>query len=66
MNDVELCVSSDGPVFNEIYIKPWARIGPYLIGLILAYILFKKIKIKSVSCAYPGQMLYAVYNSAYF
>jgi len=38
---------NDGGVFNEIYIKPYARIGPYLIGLILAYILFKKYKVKS-------------------
>ena len=60
MNDVQLCVSSDGPVFNEIYIKPWARIGPYLIGLILAYILFKKIKIKSVSCEYLAKSLIVI------
>ncbi|XP_067945682.1 nose resistant to fluoxetine protein 6-like [Watersipora subatra] len=38
---------TDPEVFNDIYIKPWCRIGPYLIGLILAYILFKKVKVKS-------------------
>lgn len=27
-----------------IYVKPWARFGPYLIGLLLGYILFKQIK----------------------
>ncbi|XP_067946999.1 nose resistant to fluoxetine protein 6-like [Watersipora subatra] len=37
----------DQTAMTKIYIKPWCRIGPYLIGLILAYILFKKVKIKS-------------------
>lgn len=28
--------------FNKIYIKPYTRIGPYLIGILTGYILFKK------------------------
>lgn len=27
-----------------IYVKPWARFGPYLVGLLLGYVLFKGIK----------------------
>ena len=37
----------------EIYYKPYCRIGPYLIGAILGYILFKtkcKVKMNKVPC----------------
>jgi len=37
---------SDQKIFEITYIKPWTRIGPYLIGLLLAYILFKKFTVK--------------------
>ena len=40
---------SDPAIFEDEYIIPWCRIGPYLIGIALAYVLFKKYKIKSVS-----------------
>jgi len=30
---------------DAIYIKPWGRIGPYLVGIILGYVLYKKYKI---------------------
>ena len=29
---------------NDIYIKPYCRISPYLVGLVLGYILYKKIR----------------------
>ena len=29
---------------DDIYIKPYCRIAPYLVGLVLGYILYKKIK----------------------
>uniref|UniRef100_A0AAR5PNC0 Nose resistant-to-fluoxetine protein N-terminal domain-containing protein n=1 Tax=Dendroctonus ponderosae TaxID=77166 RepID=A0AAR5PNC0_DENPD len=28
-------------LFDELYDKPWMRIGPYLIGMIIGYVLFK-------------------------
>ena len=31
---------------NEIYIKPYTRAAPYIVGLVLGYVIFKKIKIK--------------------
>ena len=30
---------------DMIYIKPWARISPYLVGIILGFVLFKKVRI---------------------
>jgi peptidoglycan/LPS O-acetylase OafA/YrhL len=30
---------------NDIYIKPYTRAGPYIVGLVLGYILFKKVRI---------------------
>lgn len=29
-------------LFDELYDKPWLRIGPYLVGMITGYFLFKK------------------------
>lgn len=29
---------------DDIHTKPWARIGPFLLGIILGFVLFKKIK----------------------
>ena len=39
----------DPTVFADIYIKPYARAAPYIIGIVLAYILFKKVKLRNVS-----------------
>ena len=36
-------------MFVDIYIKPWARVGPYLVGILLALILHKKCQVKNVS-----------------
>ena len=40
--------SDEGPlehnVTDDIYTKPWTRIGPYLIGTLLGFILFKRLK----------------------
>ena len=30
---------------NDIYIKPYTRAGPYIVGLVLGYVLFKKVRI---------------------
>jgi peptidoglycan/LPS O-acetylase OafA/YrhL len=30
---------------NDIYIKPYTRAGPYVVGLVLGFILFKKVRI---------------------
>lgn len=29
-------------LFDQLYDKPWLRIGPYLVGMIVGYLLFKK------------------------
>ena len=31
-------------VNDDLYIKPWTRIGPYLIGILLGFLLYKKLK----------------------
>lgn len=39
-------------LFDKIYDKPWTRLGPYLIGMAVGYILFKtdcKMKMSKVS-----------------
>ena len=37
--------NSDGhTVADDIYTKPWARIGPYLLGIVLGFLFYKKIK----------------------
>lgn len=36
---------TEGPnVGDDIYIKPWTRIGPYLIGILLGFLFYKKLK----------------------
>ena len=31
-------------VFNEwVYIKPWARMSPYVIGVVLGYVIFMRL-----------------------
>ena len=40
------------PNFGDIYTKPWNRVGPYAVGFLTGYILYKtdcKIKIPKVS-----------------
>jgi hypothetical protein len=27
--------------FNKIYIKPWCRVGPFVIGILLGYFLYE-------------------------
>lgn len=49
--------NSDDPLalFDKIYDKPWTRLGPYLIGMSVGWILFKtncKIKMSKVSDCY--------------
>ena len=40
--------SEEGPlehnITDDIYTKPWTRIGPYLIGTLLGFVLFKQLK----------------------
>ena len=41
-----------GEGFADIYDKPWARIGPYVVGFLTGYILYKtecKIRIPKVA-----------------
>ena len=42
--------------FSSIYIKPWYRIGPYAIGLVLGYILFKTRKLDSKTANIPSKL----------
>ena len=33
--------------FEDVYVKPWIRIGPYVVGLFTGYILYRtKCKVK--------------------
>ena len=36
-----LLLDGGADTFDDIYIKPWCRIGPYLIGLVAGYLLYK-------------------------
>lgn len=38
-----VCCSIDDPLalFDKIYDKPWTRLGPYLVGMSVGWILFK-------------------------
>ena len=41
-----------GEAVREIYIKPWCRIGPYAVGFLAGYILYRtkcKIRIPKVN-----------------
>jgi len=41
-------------LFDKIYSKPWTRLGPYLVGMMVGWILYKmdcKIKMSKVSAA---------------
>ena len=38
-------IVSDGHnAIDDIHIKPWARIGPFVLGILLGFIIFKKVK----------------------
>ena len=42
-----LCFRVDGEVYNNVYVKPWCRMGSFAIGLILGYwLLENECKIK--------------------
>lgn len=36
-----LMILDMGDGFADIYIKPWTRIGPYIIGMVAGYLLYK-------------------------
>ena len=46
--EVQSAQSEGGPerhnLTDDIYTKPWTRVGPYLIGILLGFILFKNIR----------------------
>ena len=43
--DTNYTVDPTGPqYFDLVYSKPWSRIQPYLVGLLLGYILYKKVR----------------------
>ncbi|XP_076232213.1 nose resistant to fluoxetine protein 6-like [Calliopsis andreniformis] len=68
--------SSDDPLalFDKIYDKPWTRLGPYLIGMLVGYFLFKtdcKVKMSKttvtvgwlLSSACLLSLLYGLYEA---
>ncbi|GBP17333.1 Nose resistant to fluoxetine protein 6 [Eumeta japonica] len=56
--------------FDKIYDKPWTRLGPYLVGMVTGWILFKtnlKIRMKRVWawvgwCACAGTLLFLIFG----
>lgn len=51
-----VCCSIDDPLalFDKIYDKPWTRLGPYLVGMSVGWILFKTdCKMKMHRVKYP-------------
>lgn len=63
--------NSDDPLalFDKIYDKPWTRLGPYLIGMSVGWILFKtncKIRMSKVtiySFLYKNKFLFLLFFS---
>lgn len=63
--------NSDDPLalFDKIYDKPWTRLGPYLIGMSVGWILFKtncKIRMSKVtiySFLYKNKFLFLLFCS---
>ena len=51
---------------DAIYIKPWGRIGPYLVGLILGYMLYKKYKLQLRSKILNGLVYSSIWALATF
>ena len=50
--------SSDGDYFDVYYVKPYCRIGPYLVGMITGYILYRtdcKVYMSKVRTDSPQQ-----------
>ena len=45
--DANIFIKSNPAYSDDIYIKPYCRIAPYLVGLALGYVFFKKMFIKS-------------------
>lgn len=64
--------NTDDPLalFDKIYDKPWTRLGPYMVGMSVGWILFKtncKIKFTKVQlvagwCLSTGTILYLLYG----
>ena len=51
VHDVAFVTCSAGENFTDVYIKPWCRIGPYVVGFFAGYILYKtecKLKLTKV------------------
>ena len=44
--DANVLQANDPAILNDIYIKPYTRAAPYIVGLVLGFVLFKKMKIK--------------------
>lgn len=54
--------NSDDPLalFDKIYDKPWTRLGPYLIGMSVGWLLFKtncKIRMRMVNLGVANRTL---------
>lgn len=64
--------NTDDPLalFDKIYDKPWTRLGPYLIGMCVGWVLFKtncKLRLRPVAyvsgwLAASGTLLYLIYG----
>lgn len=44
--DANYFQSHDATISDDIYIKPYTRAAPYIVGLVFGYLLFKKVQIK--------------------
>ena len=40
-NNSGILIADLGANMRDIYVKPWTRIGPYIIGLVAGYLLYK-------------------------
>lgn len=55
--------------FGYIYIKPWSRIGPFLVGMLFGYLIYKghiKARLSKVSRAIDSKIhLFIVFQTFY-
>lgn len=52
--------------YGQIYIKPWSRIGPFLIGMLFGYLIYRgymKARLSKVSRAIDSKIHLSIYSS---